>query len=248
MNDSSRRSIRRAQHGQRGLTLIEMLVAMTIGLFLLGGVLTIVSGLRVTFGAQNQLAQLQDNERLAMTLLTDVIQAAGYFPDPTKNTLVGSFPKSTAFATAGQVITGTSVTAGPDVVTARYATISGDGVINCLGEINSSGSAVPLSNENEFSVVNGQLQCKRTTVKGTLTVPLVSGVQNLKIWYGVKTGGTSQTCTDSYMRASEVTAGAYWSSICSVKVSLTFVNPIDSTKPIQFNRVIAVMSTAGANT
>src|SRR2546430_8355860 len=31
---------------------------------------------------QQALAQLQDQQRFAMTVLTDVIQAGGYFPDP----------------------------------------------------------------------------------------------------------------------------------------------------------------------
>ena len=55
---------------------------MFIGLFLLGGLLTIVQTNRAVFGNQNQLALLHDSERMAMTLIADVVQSAGYFPDP----------------------------------------------------------------------------------------------------------------------------------------------------------------------
>ncbi len=114
MNTQPRQRIQRSAATQRGLTLVELMVAMAIALFLLGGLLTIVQNTRKTFGAQMQLAQLQDNQRLAMTLLGDVIQTAGYFPDPTVNTLGGTLPVVASayplgpFPTAGQSITGTT--------------------------------------------------------------------------------------------------------------------------------------------
>ena len=64
----------------RGFTLVELLVSLLIGLFLLGGLLTLVQNNKRTFTTQNSLAQLQDGERLAMSVMTDVIQTAGYFP------------------------------------------------------------------------------------------------------------------------------------------------------------------------
>src|SRR5580692_11556731 len=89
----------------RGFTLIEILIALVIGLFLMGALLTIVQANRTAFGNQNQLAQLQDNERMAMTMMTDVIQSAGYFPEPWANTLAGSLTASGPFA-VGQSVTG----------------------------------------------------------------------------------------------------------------------------------------------
>jgi type IV pilus assembly protein PilW len=242
------------------LTLIEMAIAMTIAMFLLVGVVTIVMSTRTAFGTQSQLAQLQDNERLAMTVMTDQIQAAGYYPGPISNTASGVLPTSTAFATAGQAITGTFAAAAPgDTVTVRYATVGTDGLINCAGATNTNPVAsAPVAYENQFSVTpGGTLQCV-PSVNGAAgaVVPLVTGLQKMVILYGVKTGSLSQTCTDSYMTATEVAALAgpvnglpnAWFNICSVKVSLFFVNPIAGAPVIRFTRVIAVMATAGANT
>ena len=92
--------------GQRGFTLIEILIALVIGVFLLAALLTIVQANRHVYGDQSQLAQLQDSERMAMTLMTDVIQMAGYFPNPTQNTLDGSLIR--AGVRAGQSITAPS--------------------------------------------------------------------------------------------------------------------------------------------
>jgi type IV pilus assembly protein PilW len=246
MSDSFMHSIRHTPFSQRGLTLIEMAIAMTIALFLLAGVMTIVSGTRTTSITQNRMAQLQDNERLAMTLMTDVIEAAGYYPDPRVYGLT-DFPAAGATLAAGQFITGTS--GSPDTITVRYETIPNDGVINCLGASNTGATAVVYT--NTFSLDGqGNLQCQVNGVNGGAAVPLVSGVQNLTILYGVTTAPPTPTltCTDSYMTAAEVQAKGYWGSVCSVRVTLVFTNTINpATGPISFSRVIAVMRSAGSN-
>jgi len=91
------------QRRQRGYTLIEMLVALLIGLFLLGGLFTLEYGTRRTSSNQTALAQLQDNQRFAMSLLNDVIQAAGYFPNPTPYTAQATMPVAGAFVVSGLV-------------------------------------------------------------------------------------------------------------------------------------------------
>src|SRR5580693_6456549 len=131
MNTHSTHTDRRARGHQRGFTLVELSVALFIGLFLLGGLLSLVQDMRRTFGNQNQLGQLQDNERLAMTLITDVVQAAGYFPNPTVDTIGTALPTNLPFG-AGQAITGTHNAAPPgDTLSVQFETALNDGVINC---------------------------------------------------------------------------------------------------------------------
>ena len=131
----------RTDHHQRGYTIIELLIAMLIGAFLLGGLLTVVQDNGRVFREQNTLAQLQDNERLALTMITDVVQAAGYFTDPTTNTLTSALPVVAPFATAGQSVFGAHNAAAPgDTLTVRYMTASGDGILNCAGTSNATGA------------------------------------------------------------------------------------------------------------
>ena len=44
--------------------------------------MTLVMGTRRTSATQSALSQLQDNQRIAMTLITNIVQKAGYFADP----------------------------------------------------------------------------------------------------------------------------------------------------------------------
>ncbi len=83
-------------------------------------------------------------------------------------------------------------------------------------------------------------------------VPLVSGIQSLKILYGVKTDFTADNgAVDSYLKASEMTA-ANWNNVISVKVTLTFLNPLagqpNQPATIAFQRVVGVMNRAGVKT
>ena len=206
-----------------------------IGVFLLAALLTIVQANRHVYGDQSQLAQLQDSERMAMTLMTDVIQMAGYFPNPTQNTLDGSLIQSGAFA-QGQSISGAfSSTAPGDSISVRYMTAGSDGILNCSGLSNSNavGGATILY-VNTFQVVNGQLVCTLTSsaaptpvqynlVSGVTNATTTLGVTNLSILYGVKTNaGAAGNTVDTYLNASQVTAAIDWNNVISVLIAADF--------------------------
>src|SRR5450631_1945150 len=133
---------------QRGFTMIELMVALLIGLFLMGGLMTLLQNNRKSFSSQSLLGQLQDSERLAMTMMTGVIQQSGYFPDPTLNSPSSALPVSGSFA-AGQGLTGTTA----DTITARYTTAPGDGILNCKGTSNPAASGANATYVNQFSIV-----------------------------------------------------------------------------------------------
>jgi type IV pilus assembly protein PilW len=241
------RTIRRTEMttAQGGYSLIELSVAILVSLFLLAGVLTVVQNNGRAFRNQSQLAQMQDGARLALTMIADIIQIAGYFPNPTANTAVSMLPATGPFA-AGQPITGTySVSAPGDTVAVRFATASGDGILNCSGSPNATGANKVYV--NTFSVVAGQLVC---TLNGT-QYALVAGVQNLNVLYGVKTNfAVDDNTADTYQRANQMTA-ANWSNVISVKFTLTLNNPLygnagqGQPQTIAFERVVDVMGKAG---
>jgi type IV pilus assembly protein PilW len=244
---------------QRGLSLIELMVAMLIGLFLLGGLLSILQSTRNTSSNQALLSQLQDNERIAMSLMTSVIESAGYYPSPETVPLATALPSSPDFAQPGQIIVGSANTNGPgDAITVRYGTAPNDGVLLCDGTSNTTTGNVVYENTFELQTdKNGKLFLA-CILSGGPAVKLVSGIQNMQIYYGVNSAATAMDTTegvvDSYLTAGQMTP-TNWTNVYSVKVVLTFANPLAgqpgqtgaAKSTVTFTRVIGVMSRIGVD-
>ncbi|WP_020562461.1 PilW family protein [Methylosarcina fibrata] len=75
-----RRSIERIKNPNRqaGMTLIELLIALLIGAFLLGGVLQIFLGTKQSYRMAEGLSRMQENARFAMDLIGQDIRMAGF--------------------------------------------------------------------------------------------------------------------------------------------------------------------------
>ena len=247
-------TIRRLGRAQLGFTLVELMITVAIALFLLGGLVTILQNVRSAYNNQQSLAQLQDQQRFAMTVLTDVIQAGGYFPDATVWQPLTSLPLAGPYA-AGQAFTGTHAGGVPDSIGVRYRTAINDGVIVCTGATNTAQGPTHLYT-NQFTVVPpagnvpGQLLCQLDGIPPPLAI--VNGVQALLVYYGVKRDFTTNDYNvDTYVTADQMSAND-WSNLSSVRVILTFTNPM-AAQPgqpptIVFERVIEVMARAGLHT
>lgn len=65
--------------GQRGLSLIELMVALILGVFLILGAVTVYNQSRQTYRASESVARLQEVARLAMDVLESDIRMASYW-------------------------------------------------------------------------------------------------------------------------------------------------------------------------
>lgn len=230
---------------QRGFSLVELSIAILIALFLLGGLVTLLMGTRRTNATQSSLAQLQDNERIAMTLITNVVQNAGYMPNPvvggqTLNSFLTETYGGVSFS-GSQVVGGIYNASAPgDTFAIRFFAPAQDinsTIINCAGQSNAS-AATLLWYTNVFSVanVNGTfwLQCQargnNNGAPGTpQTVNLIPNVTNISVLYGLgsATGASvSDYSVVQYLNAAQVTALTNgWLYVTCVKVTLTFLLP-----------------------
>jgi type IV pilus assembly protein PilW len=273
MNTPAPRILRTVRTAQRGFTLIEMMVAITLGIFLVGGLLMMVQSTRSAFGNQQLLAQLQDNERLVMTFMAAVVETTGYFPNPVINTNITMFPAPFAiplhagqqFNVPGQAIFGTlnAPAVGGDTVTVRYAAgpnvpAPGDNVFNCKGTKNTTGATDVFINTFWVDTTNPNnpvLTCTVSSANGAFppkNIPLVNGVQSLSIQYGIKRSiADTGSCADTYLTANNMAPVGFpndWLNVCSINVSMSFVNPLTPAgPPIVIQRVIATMNAAGVN-
>lgn len=66
-------------YSQRGLSLVELMVALTIGLMILSAATTIMVTSKITYTTQDSLARLQENARFALHLVSRDIRMAGFY-------------------------------------------------------------------------------------------------------------------------------------------------------------------------
>lgn len=251
--------MRQITANQRGISLISLMIAITIAAFLLAGLFQVWYQTRQTFGAQGQLALLQDGERMALTVMGNTVQTGGYYPiylnyppnpaPATPYSQSGSFPVTGDYTVAGQSIFGTGTASGTgtgDTLEIRF--VADANTLDCLGQSDPVGSLVV----NTYAVVGTNLQCTTTVtttagVATTTTLPVVSGVKNLSVLYNVLTTGNPNTY--EYMNATTVATNTAWGSVQSVQITLTFNNPL-SGQPGQpatvppISRVVALTQTA----
>lgn len=64
--------------GQHGFTIVEIMVAMLLGLILMAGVISLMVGNKRSFNEQIEMSRLQENARFAIEFLTRDIRMAGY--------------------------------------------------------------------------------------------------------------------------------------------------------------------------
>jgi type IV pilus assembly protein PilW len=240
---------------QRGFGLISLLIALTIGVFLLAGLFDLWLQTRNTFNAQGSLAQLQDNERIALTLMSSITQSAGYYPltenyvtpaNPTPpsipftaaNVFVAGDNAAGTFS-AGQFVIGTGAAADTttsDTLAVRFMSDGNAGAgenanasnLDCQGQIQPDRTLVT----NLYQIDNqGNLTCTvitTTTAGATNTTnpqPIVTGISVMKVLYGVDPTGTESSPSE-YMDAATVAANTQWTNVRSIKVTLTFKNPL----------------------
>jgi type IV pilus assembly protein PilW len=226
----------------RGFSLVELMVALTIGIFMSMALAAIFISTKRTFTAQDELSQLQDNERLALTSLINTIQLAGYFPNPLTQTRATALPASAPLG-AGQAIHGTSGSATTsDTLTARYSSSGADGLSDCFGKASGGPTAAQvLTNQYTVSSDN-ELVCSNDG--GTTNSTLATGIKRFTALYGTDTAGTGSV--NRYLTASEVETGAFWSKVKTVRLNIEFINPFAKSPgqpaTVEWIQMISLMS------
>lgn len=182
-----------------GFTLIEYMVAITIGLILLAGVGTFFLGMQKSSQAQNGISELQENGRFALYFLTNEIQMAGW-KEP--DFIIGA-------STPNYIdLTGTSDGGAANVSDSLQIRYESD--VDCLGNAAAGGVAT-----NRFFVEDGQLKCGA----GGASQPIINGVEVAHFLYGVDTD--RDNTPEKYVTASQLAANPVEArQVASVKVIL----------------------------
>jgi len=188
---------------QRGRTLIEILVAITIGLMLTVGILSIFSANRQTYRASTDLQRMQAAGQLALDRLAYQVRMAGYgqlIGDFTNALNPSSFVGNPVWACSGGFNdpVDASVTPGcignaaqPDALQIRYqvenAAVPGSGESrDCLGFTIPDVAGVRTA-QNRFYIANSNgaqtLMCAGNggAAAGLPPAPLIPNVEDLQV-------------------------------------------------------------------
>ena len=251
---------------QGGLTLVELLVAMTLGLLIVLAASSALLVSRQGFFAVDAASQLRDNARYAQDIVQRVGVQAGFkniFLMRGSNTASGldANPAPHVFGiNNAKRVAGAAWDAGSNwgaseagknsdilVLRAQTSTASemsaaSDGtIIDCLGV---APTAVPTDQNDRFiNILHVQassdgepaLMCSRTASSGGFdTQPLVQGVENFQVLYGVDNvvpgaapTGSTDSVPERYLRANQLTVAgndvatyANWRRVRSLRIGM----------------------------
>jgi type IV pilus assembly protein PilW len=113
---------------QFGMTLIEIMLAMLLGLFLIGGVIQIFLSAKNSYRTQENLSRIQENGRFASEILSHDIRLSGYLGcsgvSATNPIVIANNPLVAPLAHAGNVnvVAGSIVTGGDNNASGSFTT------------------------------------------------------------------------------------------------------------------------------
>ncbi|MDE1464089.1 PilW family protein [Spartinivicinus poritis] len=226
---------------QQGFTLIELMIALTLGLFLSGAALMMYVANKNTYGTIVDNSHLQENARYAQKFIQESIMRAGWrvitasgeietFTPGTAADLKDPGWKVDQFITAinnHKGGSGEEPIEDSDILFTRYYGSSTDQTMqDCSGTAHANSQVV-----TEILFVNKKFELKcRIVVDNAIekTITLISGVENLQLLFGADTDKSQDYIANSYMNAADVTSKKLWEKIVSVRIGLLVTSGIFS--------------------
>ncbi|MEL7937323.1 PilW family protein [Pseudomonas delhiensis] len=211
------------RHKQGGLTLVELMIAMTLSLLLILGVIQVFLSARQTYSTNDAASRMQESGRFALTFISNSVRLGGYLepgsllpkpmpiqgpncpgPDDTPCTSNGTGTASDTLAVAYQ---------------APQDSSDGNKRRDCAGtEVTTANANKVLV--NVFRIHNGNLSCSSyflgETAWLTQDQDLVPGIDSMQILYGISTDGNPDSVT-RYVSANRVSR---WSDVKAVRIAV----------------------------
>jgi len=196
---------------QRGLTLVELMVALVLGLLVAAaGIAALIIG-RQGFSSVDSSSQLRESARFASSIIQRITVQAGFenaaygFVTSGKQPGLRGYDNALVAAGTGDAslahdsrstctVTDTSCANGSDVLVVRYwganrsGTTADGSMINCAGQAEPEGTDRAYSIFHVRASASGEptLVCTYLDSSGAWQdVPLVAGVEGFQVLYGV---------------------------------------------------------------
>jgi type IV pilus assembly protein PilW len=209
----------RAPAASRGVTLVELLVSVAIGLALTVVIAQLFLGSRQTFATTDDLSRMQENVRFAQMLFARTIHLAGYKSAPNSVT-------NTVFAAAPVLESVNGVGNASDSLTVRF---QGSGVVagaadgslyDCLGVPVTAGQFAV----NAFTIGVGANGRNALLCNG---IEMVADVDNMQVMFGEDTDG--DLVANNYLHRGDVVD---LNRVVSVRIALMFSTASNTAKTV----------------
>ncbi len=199
---------------QRGLTILELMVAMVLGLMLMAVAIQIFIGNRDINRFNNNLARVQENGRFAFGQIARVVRMTGYQGDSAAAWVLG--PMSLVNGGVTPLAGTDNATSGSDTFTLAYQGAADNFIKDCHG---ADVPTVPIGSvvTNTYALDAGnQLTCA-VSLNGAaaVTLPVINGVEAMHVLYGLDTD--DDDAANQYVTAGNV---ADMEDVVSMRVSL----------------------------
>lgn len=237
---------------ERGFSIVELMIALLLGVILLGGVIQVFLSSRQTYSANEAMSRMQENGRFALEFIARSARLAGYIeptlaagkplplvPDSDQCSEVPSSEKASLCSSNG---TGSA----SDTISFMFQPPLTDGARrDCLGNVISSNTQLIINHFAIIPAANGNpaaLGCRAYNItsgawiSGPNLQPLVEGVDALQILYGIDTSGDSRS-SNQYVSADRV---SNWEKVRSVRIAL-LANSVESLNPAPAARQFALL-------
>lgn len=237
---------------QRGLSIVELLVALVISMLLLTGVVQVFFSSKQTYASNEAASRLQENGRFALEFIAQSARHAGYV-EAANATTAPPNPIATPGAancnTPRVCSTQGNGNASDTIGFALQPRILEGARRDCLG--NPLGPLTDIETNrylivNYFEVIPGAngapsaLGCKSWNftkgagewVAGPGASPLIDGIDALQIQYGISTSGDRNN-VNQYVSADRVTALNAWNDVLAVRIAVlaNSIEPVDPPAP-----------------
>lgn len=233
------------RHKQQGLSLVELMVALTLGMVLMAGFLQIFMSVRSTYAANEASSRLQENGRFALDFLAQHARMAGYRDPRQLDRPFPVMPRQGSGCTLPSANQASFCTVDRNVVTGaaageetgdRIAFVYQPPVDGAGKRFDCAGNPVPASHDdknviNVFTTVatasSSGLVCRSILENGSSplsgNIELVDGIDAVQFQYGLAPKGFVQ----QYVTASDVTN---WDHVAALRIAV-LANSITPVSP-----------------
>ena len=210
------------RQGQAGMTLVELLVSMALGLAVLLAAGALLVSANAAYVAQAESAAMHEGGHHALELVARAVRQAAYIDwqnadsgagvDDAPAGLAGLDARTLGKASAGMSAPQGAAVNGSDVLAVRFAGSGrepdGDGsVLGCAGfPVHGSGEGWSIFYVARNEHGQAELRCKYKGNGGWSADAVVAGVDSFQVLYGLDTDTPADGTANRYVNASEVDA------------------------------------------